>query len=475
MKFVGNDKSVRCCNKAIVPDILASAYSVWNTSSVALQSHSFIYFTSRAMQRLSNMRGSLGQRMGRDRFVRSLGWMGLSEIGIRVSRLIATVILARFLTEQDYGLAAIVLTTHQFVRVFTRNGIINKIIQADDRALDEICKTAYWLNWIFGGVLFVGQVGIAFIVGYIWGHFSLVLPICAIATTYLVHPTGSVQEALVQRQNKMRAWSLASLLQTGIDNLLTGLFALLGLGMWAIVLPKLFTAPIMTVMMWRHSSWRPVHGFTLKKWQQIANFSTRVLGVEWLATLRENIDYLLIGRFLSIQALGVYYFAFNAGLGISLSVINAIKISLYPDLCKARTDWRKLQGRYRSGLKTISRVIVPLVLVQSCLAPIYVPIVFGEKWVNQGAVPILILICLSAIPRPFADASSLLLRAIDKPHLELRWNVIFTALLAIAVVVGAQWGSQGVAIAVLAVHAAVLPLYTGLVARYVNRRAALTS
>ncbi len=426
------------------------------------------------MQRLFSFKTDVAQRLGQDRFVRNLSWMGLSEIGIRVSRLGATVILARYLTEQDYGLAAIVLTTHQFIRVFTRNGILNKIIQADDSTVDEMCKTAYWLNWILSGILFVGQVAIAFAVAYFYGNFGLVLPICAIAATYLVYPLGLVQAALVQRQNQMRVWSMANLLQVGIDNLLTGLLAFLGWGMWAIVLPKLLTAPILVIVVWRHSSWRPVYGFTLKKWRHIANFGTRVLGVEWLATLRENIDYLLIGRFLSIEALGIYYFAFNAGLGISLSVINAIKISLYPDLCKARTDWGRLQGRYRSGLKTISRVIVPLVLVQSCLAPIYVPIVFGEKWVSQGAVPILILICLSAIPRPFADASSLLLRAIDKPHLELRWNAVFTLLLAVAVVVGAQWGIRGVAIAVLSVHAGVLPLYTWLTSRYVNRRAALS-
>ena len=414
-------------------------------------------------------------KLSQDRFIRNLSWMGLSEVGIRVSRLVATVILARFLTDQDYGLAAIVLTTHQFIRVFTRNGILNKIIQADDADVDEICKTAYWLNWMLSGVLFVGQVAIAFLIAAAYDNASLVMPICAIAATYLVYPLGLVQAALVQRQNQMRVWSLANLLQVGTDNLLTGLFALLGMGMWAIVLPKLLTAPILVVVVWRHCNWRPVYGFTLKKWRNIINFGTRVLGVEWLTTLRENIDYLLIGRFLSIEALGVYYFAFNAGLGISLSVINAIKISLYPDLCKARADWQRLRGRYISGLRTIAKVIVPLVVLQSCLAPVYVPIVFGEKWVTQGAVPILILICLSAIPRPFADAASLLLRAVDKPQLELRWNVIFTTLLAGSVMVGAQWGIQGVAIAVFAIHIGVLPLYTWLTSRYVSHFAKLAN
>lgn len=420
---------------------------------------------SRLTQPLNNL--------GKDRFIRNLSWMGLAEIGIRVSRLMATVILARFLTAEDYGLAAIVLTTNQFIRVFTRNGILNKIIQADEAELDDICKSAYWLNWILGLILFVVQVGVAFGTAFFYENQGLVLPICVIALTYLVYPFGLVQAALVQRSNKMKIWSLATLMQVGVDNLLTGIFAFLGMGMWAIVLPKLLTAPILVVMMWRHCSWRPIYGFTLSKWQQILNFGSRVLGVEWLSTLRENIDYLLIGRFLSVEALGIYYFAFNAGLGLSLSVINAIKISLYPDLCKAKSEWSTLQSRYFKGLKTIAKIIVPMVLIQSSLAPIYVPIVFGEKWVAQGAIPILIMICLSAIPRPFADAASLLFRALGKPNLELRWNIVFTALLAIAVVVGAQWGITGVAIAVLATHVGILPLYTVITSRYVNYYARL--
>ncbi|MEM9001898.1 MAG: lipopolysaccharide biosynthesis protein [Cyanobacteria bacterium P01_F01_bin.86] len=409
--------------------------------------------------------------LGQDRFIRNLSWMGLSEVGIRISRLGATVILARFLTAEDYGLAAIVLTTHQFIRVFTRNGILNKIIQADEADVEDICKTAYWLNWMLSFGLFLVQVGVAFMMSSAYRNQTLILPICLIAATYLIYPLGLVQAALVQRQNQMRIWSLANLLQVGIDNLLTGLLAFLGMGMWAIVLPKLLTAPILVVMMWRHSTWRPVYGFTLKKWQHIIHFGSRVLGVEWLTTLRENIDYLLIGRFLSVEALGVYYFAFNAGLGISLSVINAIKVSLYPDLCKAKSEWGRLRSRYRNGLRTIAKIIVPLVILQASLAPFYVPIVFGNKWVEQGAIPILVLICLSAIPRPFADAASLLLRAIDKPNLELRWHLVFTAVLAVAIVVGAQAGIVGVAIAVLLIHGGLLPVYTWLTSRYVNHRA----
>lgn len=105
------------------------------------------------MKRLSQI---LSEWKG-DRFIRNIGWMGISELVVRVFRLGTTVILARFLSPEDYGLAAIVLTTHEFIRVFTRNGIADKIVQADASEVEEICRTAYGLNWLIASVLFIVQ------------------------------------------------------------------------------------------------------------------------------------------------------------------------------------------------------------------------------------------------------------------------------------------------------------------------------
>ena len=158
----------------------------------------------------------------------------------------------------------------------------------------------------------------------------------------------------------------------------------------------------------------------------ILGFGSRILGVELLNTFRENVDYLLIGRFIGMKALGVYYFAFNAGLGLSLSVINALGVSLYSDLCASRLEAGVLRERFDRNLTTIAKVVVPLVALQASLSPLYVPIVFGQKWVDQGAVPILVVICLSALSRPFANAASMLFRSIGLPQVDLWWNLAFT-------------------------------------------------
>ncbi len=412
----------------------------------------------------------LRERIPQDRFVRNIGWMGLGEVGIRLSRLVATVLLARLLTPRDYGLAAIVLMTTEFVRVFTRNGIGDKLVQADAHEVEELCQTAYCLNWLIGISLFLVQFGGSFLVARFYNDSGLILPIMLVGGTYLIYPLAMVQTALVRRENRLKIFSLTNLAQVVADNLLTGLLAVMGWGMWAIVLPKLLVAPVWVWMMLRYEPWRPLRTFTLAHWRRILGFGSRILGVELLNVFRENVDYLLIGRMISLKALGVYYFAFNAGLGLSLSVINALAVSLYSDLCDIRSDPALLRRRFGENLRTISKVIVPLVIVQCSLAPLYVPIVFGAKWVAAGAVPILMLICLSALSRPFANASSMLFRAVGLPQMDLQWNLVFTMALTLAVLLGTRGGALGVAVAVAAAHLVLQPIYLLMGLRMLRRR-----
>lgn len=398
-------------------------------------------------------------------FTRNLGWLSIAQAAIRVSRLAATVILPRFLTPHDYGLAALVLTTYEFTQTFTKIGIFAKVIQSDDDNLESIAIGAYWLNWLVYGGLFLIQCLAAFPVAWFYNDDQLILPICVLALTLLVSPVGRVQSALLQRENRFKTIAIAQASRYGTANILTAVFAFMGMGMWAIVLPRLLAAPIEFIIYLVNHPWRPTKKFTTENWGIIFNFGVNILGINLLKTLRENLDYLLVGRFLGVTELGVYFFAYNAGLGISLTIIRSITMALYPHLCKLRSHFTEFKNGYFKSLKTIGLIITSFVLLQSGLAPFYVPILFGEQWVP--AIPILILICLSAIPRSFDSAAFSLLAAVDETRLGLIGNVLFTVIFAVSILLGVQGGIIGVAIAVLVAHAVFIPLYTAWATRYV--------
>lgn len=403
--------------------------------------------------------------LSQNRFVANIGWLGASEFAVRFSRLIAAIVLARMLEPVTFGIAALVLTINELIRVLNQNGIGAKIIQCDDSELTEVCNTAYRLNFIFCGTLFVLQCLLAYPLADFYQTPEIIPMLQVLALVYLVMPFALVQAGLVQRQQRMKTRAMIDGGQVIVDNILTTLFALFGLGAWAIVLPKFLTSAIWVAGYRYAVYWRPQAGiFQFGKWQEVFNFGRYYLMIEVLKTVRLNLDNIIVGRLLGVEALGLYFFAKNAGLGFSLSLIQAVNTALFPNLCELANKLDELRDRFKRNIKIILYMVVPLMLLQAMLAPWYVPIVFGDKW--HAAIPILMLLCFSAVPRPFAEAASLLLISRGRIKQDLRWNMALTLLFIVSVFVAAQFNIYVVAASVMLLYLITNPVF----AMYVYKR-----
>ncbi|MGL5835766.1 MAG: lipopolysaccharide biosynthesis protein [Waterburya sp.] len=393
------------------------------------------------------------------RYLRNVGWLGAAELVNRIFRLGATVTLARVFSKEDYGLMAFIYTTMDLASVFTfRHGISAKIIQAEATQLTAIANTSYWLNWFICIGIFLLQCLAAFPIAYLFHNDKLILPLCASASIYLIFPLFMVNSAMIERENKLKVTAMCNASQSFLSNLIIVVLTLSGMGIWSIVWSMILSTPLWILITWKYSAWRPPKKFDLEGWREIINFGKNLLGVELLNKLRMNLDYLIVGKFLGVAALGNYFFAFNAGSGITTNVVYALNSALFPHLCEVREDRPKLKRQYFSTLKSNAFILVPIVLLQSSLAYFYVPIIFGEKWLP--AVPILIMICLSVIPRSFAWTASTLLNSVNQTHVSLYLDLIFTIIFAASILVAVQWGIYWVAAAVLLSHILVLPLFT---------------
>lgn len=397
------------------------------------------------------------ERLLSDRLVRNLGWMGLAEAGNRVTRLIAAVVLARMLDPVAFGIAALALTTHELIRVLTSTGFGARIVQANDQELERVCQTVFRLNLALGIGLFILQISVAAPIADFYEAADLDWMIVGLALSYLIYPFALVQVYRVQRRQRLDLTAATTAAQVSIDNLLTAALAVAGLGAWAVVVPKILVAPAWVAFYRRLDAWRPRIGAGLSDARQILSFGGGVLGSEVLATLRVTADKLLIGHILGLEALGIYYFAHNAGLGISIALINAFGMALLPHLCDLRRRASDFRARFIKATGLLAGATIPLILLQALLAPYYVPVVFGEQWVS--AIPVLVLLCLSALTRPLQMATTQMLRATGRPDVDLRFGALFT-LLSFAVLLGtAPFGIEAVAAGVLAVSLPVIPLW----------------
>jgi O-antigen/teichoic acid export membrane protein len=389
------------------------------------------------------------QELFSDQFLRNSGWLGFAALMSRISRLVTTLILARIFSTADYGSIAVIYTTFAFGDVFAlRGGIGSKIVQAKAEDLEDICQTSYWLNWILCTSVFLIQALAAFPIAKFYKNDQLILPVIVVGLIYLILPNFMVQSSLILRENRLKIIALNQATLSIITNLMTAIFAFLNFGVWAAVWAMIISYFMQIFINNYFHAWRPKKQFNISKWREVMGFGLNILGVSLLEQIRGNLDYLIVGGFLGVEALGLYYFAFNAGIGISNNIIQVFTSSIYPYLCIVNDNMQELKKRFIGSLKKTSLIVIPLILVQAGLAPFYVPIIFGEKWIP--AIPILVVICLSALPLAIYNPTIQLLNAIDKTKLTLYWSVIFTAVFGSCLLIAVNFGIMTVAFSVLA-------------------------
>lgn len=400
---------------------------------------------------------SRNRQAGKPSLVRNMSWLALSELMIRVSRLATAVILARMLNAHEFGVIAIAMTVQEVVQTLTRNGIGAKIVQTDSARLNAVCNIVYRFNWRICIALFFIQCAVAHPIKLFYRDESLYPLVIALAVPYLIYPFSMVQVYRIQRQNRLGLTALANGVQVSIDNICSAVLALCGFGIWSVIIPKLVVAPLWVLFYRRQESWRPNKDVSDYSGNDILAFSLHVLGAEICATARRHIDRLLIGFFMGLDTLGIYYFAVNSGLGLTLSLASAFNTAFYPHLCAQRDNLVALKREFNKGIKVIVGLSIVVFGSQALLAPWYVPLIFGQQW--QHAVPLLMVLTLSGVPRPVAEGCAQFLRAINKPRIDFRWNVVFTVLLALSISLGVRYDIYTVAYAVLASHFLFIPLY----------------
>ncbi|RDH44961.1 lipopolysaccharide biosynthesis protein [Zooshikella ganghwensis] len=386
----------------------------------------------------------------KERLNQNLLWMIYAQFGSRLLRVICTIMVARMLAPDVYGLVALVLSINEMIHVLSHGGISGKIIQAKEKELPVLCNTGYWLNWLLCLGLTILQASLSWPIAWFYDNSNLILPIIVLSISYLFLPLGTIQAALLIRENRLNAIAHVEVLQSVIDALLTLILLIAGYGLWALVIPKLLVVPIWSWQMRYYHTWRPENRFSLIQWRSIFHFGKHLIWIDLLTALRNNIDYLIIGRLLGVEALGIYYFAFNAGLGLSQGLLRAACNAIYPHLCELQGQLQAIATRMLTSMRRIVLTFSPLILLQALLAPFYVPIIFGEKWQELGAIPLISILCLSAIPRLFSECCSQFLRACNKPSTDAKAQTLFTSIYTLFIYCTAHFSLLHVAWGVLA-------------------------
>ena len=355
---------------------------------------------------------------------------GASEAAAKATRLLTVLAVARGLPAAEIGLAAAAMAGGDILKSLVETGAGQRVIAARDAELESTAKGARRAMWIWCAGLWAVQTAIAAI---LWAQGAEVLALCLalLAAEHLFVPGGIVQAALAMREGRMKGVAAVAGAQVCAANLAAAGLALIWPSALALVLPRLLSAPVWLVAMRRLRPWRPGPG-PAEPVVHFARYGAAVLGTEVVKALRLQADKLVVGALMGAEALGLYFMAWSAGLGIASALTGAVSIAVFPHL--ARGGARAV----RESLTVAMLAVAPAVALQSLAAPHYVPLLLGAQ--HAALAPVVSILCLSAIPLAIWQVAAARLRADGRPGAELAGTAALAAGLTVAVALLAPLG-----------------------------------
>ena len=270
-----------------------------------------------------------------------LAWKVASQVFRQLSRVAVVVILARLLTPEEYGLAAMVLVFSALVLIFADLALGAALVQREE--LNEADRsTVFWTSAAMGTLFMLLGIAASWPIAAFYGEPEVQPLFALLSVSFLVTALGTTQSALLNREMQFRSLELRMMAGTLVGGTAGIVVAAAGGGAWAIIVQQLAIAVTSTLLLWAFSPWRPRFTYSLHSLRSLGGFSLNVFGTRVLFYANRNLDNMLIGRFLGASALGAYAIAYNVMLMPLARIAQPIVEVLFPAMSRIQDDRRRM-------------------------------------------------------------------------------------------------------------------------------------
>jgi PST family polysaccharide transporter len=372
------------------------------------------------------------------------GFATLTAQGVKfVVQTATTMVLARLLSPEDFGLQGMVVVVTGFLAIFQDAGLGMATVQRLE-VTHEQTSTLFWINVAVGAILAVLCTAAAPLLVAFYHEPRLYWVAVISGTTFLTTGLAAQHGALLQRGMRFVTQAKISVLSLTIGSVVGIVMAILGCRYWSLVGMVLASSIVTAVGVWLAVPWIPgpprrkCGVLSMLHFGGLATCNSFVVFLAW------NAEKLLLGRFWGADALGLYGRAYQL-VTLPVQQLNtAVTGVAFPALSRIQHDAARLAGSFLRGYSLLISMTMPLTIISALFAEEIVRIVLGTKW--MAAVPIFRLLAPVALVFAVANPLSWLVLATGRVNRSLSISMATTPLVILGIVLGLSHGPKGVAL-----------------------------
>lgn len=371
---------------------------------------------------------------------------GLVMMGVQAAtlgiQLASTVILARLLTPDDYGVLAMVLAVTVFAGLFNDLGLSSASIQAGQLSHAQQ-SNLFWLNVCVGMALTVLVALCAPLVASLYGNPLLTDVTRLLSLTFLLGGISSQHGANLYRTMNFPRRGLATVGGLLIGLLVSVVLALRGQGYWALAWGTLATSAATTVLLLMLSGFRPMLPRRGTNVANMVRFGVNVTGFSFVNYFHRNLDNILLGRYWGADVLGLYSRAYMLVMLPIAAIRTPLETVAFPAMSKLRDCPEAYRQYYRRIVQGLAYLSMPTTAFLAVASTPLILIALGEQWL--GVVPIFVVLAVTSFIQPVAGLRGLVFLSSGRSSELLVWGIFNTLCVCAGFAIGIRWGAIGIA------------------------------
>jgi len=357
----------------------------------------------------------------RTKIVAGFGWIALITYSNKVIGFVTTLILAKLLAPEDFGLVAIASMLIQVLYIFKDMGLSQALIYRKGE-MEKAGSTAFWLVIGFNLIIFFFAVLISPFAASFYEN-SLVMPVIILLSSNLIwNSIRAVPTSLISKDIDFNKLVIPNVVPVVLGSIVGIIMAFEGYGVWSLVVRSLIVSSSGMLLIWKFTLFRPSFTFDMKTAIELLSYGKYIVGSSVFVVVLFNIDKLYVSKIEGIAVLGFYVLAMRiANLPVS-EFSHLVGAVMFPVLSKMNEDMNALQGAFLKTLRYSSMISIPMAIGISTYGPALIQNIYGDKWLPM-ALP-LQMISLYAMFRSLSTIIHDTFKAIGQPNLIQRFMII---------------------------------------------------
>lgn len=354
----------------------------------------------------------------------------------------STIVLARLLAPQDYGLIGMVAILVNFVAMFQYMGLSTATIQWPTLNHRQV-STLFWINVALSAGIMLAMCASAPAVAWFYGEPRLIGITIGYSLSVFLTGLEIQHEALLNRQMRFGVLAIIDLgsLFTGLATALVA--AWYGAGYWALVINQLTLALVRVVGVWLACRWRPslpVRGAGVRP---MLSYGSNFTGSNLMIYFSRNLDNALIGKFWGAQQLGLYGKAYQLLLLPIQQIGSPVANVALPALSRLADTPQRYKEAYLGIIEKLAMVTMPGVVFMIGTSDWLLLFLLGPQWVETGRI--FMLLGIAAVIQPVSQTCWWLFATQGRAREMFRWSLISGTIATASIIGGLPWGAIGVA------------------------------